>query len=402
MAFIGSQLEQAQLENLTSDPTNLPTGRAWVNTTANKAKVYVESATRSVVTEDQTQTLTNKTFDTANNTFKSGSALNNQILTANGSGGTSWVTPSTGLDQSYEISNLTIQTSVAANALTVSLKTKANVNPSPSDPIKIGFRSSTLASGLYNQRTLTAALSLTVSSGSTLGQQNGLAARLYIYAIDNAGTIELAISQSYFHENQLVTTTAEGGAGAADSGTVMYSATARTNVPLRLIGTLDNTQTTAGTWTSAGTKLALTFKHDFESVLFVGTGATSIAVGAGTIVKFLTITDDTHNLYNAGTGEWTVPISGKYSVDVQSRVDIGSASLNQYFITSIYIDGSQKRQFSKLVENASVGYLFSGTSFKGTLLAGQKIKFQVDTNITAPNLNTSNQDTFMQIFKINE
>ena len=137
-----------------------------------------------------------------------------------------------------------------------------------------------------------------------------------------------------------------------------------------------------------------------NKVSFIGTGATSGAVGIGTIIKFLTIVEDTHGLYNSGSGEWTVPESGTYNVKVQSRVDISSASLNQYFINSIYIDGAQKRQFSKLVENASVGYLFSGTEFLGPLVAGQKIKFQVDTNITAPSLNTSNQDTFMQIFKI--
>lgn len=137
-----------------------------------------------------------------------------------------------------------------------------------------------------------------------------------------------------------------------------------------------------------------------NKVSFVGTGATSGAVGIGTIVKFLTIVEDTHGLYSAGSGEWTVPESGTYNIKVQSRVDISSASLNQYFINSIYIDGAQKRQFSKLVENASASCLFSGTEFLGPLVAGQKIKHQVDTNITSPTLGVGNTDTYMQIFKI--
>lgn len=63
------QLEQAQLENRASDPSNLPDGLLWLNTTANKAKAYIQGATRSLVTEDQPQTLTNKTISAANNTI---------------------------------------------------------------------------------------------------------------------------------------------------------------------------------------------------------------------------------------------------------------------------------------------------------------------------------------------
>lgn len=62
MAKIKGQLESAQLENLTTDPANLPEGRAWVNTTGSRAKVVVGSSTQTVVTEAQTQTLTNKTL----------------------------------------------------------------------------------------------------------------------------------------------------------------------------------------------------------------------------------------------------------------------------------------------------------------------------------------------------
>lgn len=49
--------------------------------------------TSLLVTTTGTQTLTNKTISTANNTVQSGSATNGQVLTANGSGGTSWVSP---------------------------------------------------------------------------------------------------------------------------------------------------------------------------------------------------------------------------------------------------------------------------------------------------------------------
>jgi hypothetical protein len=156
-----------------------------------------------------------------------------------------------------EVKNLTITTSVATSALTVALKTKAGTDASSTDKIRISFRSSTLTSGSFNLREITGALSMVVSSGSTLGQTSGQPSYIWVYLIDNAGTPELAVSRRKFPEDALVSTTAEGGAGAADSPTVMYSTTARTSVPVRCIGYILNTQATAGTWASAGTQIQL-------------------------------------------------------------------------------------------------------------------------------------------------
>jgi hypothetical protein len=180
-----------------------------------------------------------------------------QVLTADAasSPGLKWADPAAAPSSSYEISNLA--TSVGSSALTIALK-QADGSSDPStgaSAVKVGMRSSTLTSGLYNQRSATAATSLVISSGSTLGQTSAVAATIYVYLLDNAGTLELAASGSLFNENQVISTTAEGGAGAADSATVMYSTTARSNVPFRLVGKIVNTQTTAGTWASAGTSL---------------------------------------------------------------------------------------------------------------------------------------------------
>jgi len=159
------------------------------------------------------------------------------------------------MDGSNLIHNLSLSTSVSGNALTISIKDKAGSDPSSTSPVKIGMRSSTLTDGKFNIRSITSALSTTISSGSTAGQTSNKPWIIWIYLIDNAGTLELAWSGSLYNENQLISTTAEGGAGAADSISTMYSTTARSSVPFRLIGKLLNTQTTAGTWASAGTQL---------------------------------------------------------------------------------------------------------------------------------------------------
>jgi hypothetical protein len=136
-----------------------------------------------------------------------------------------------------------ISASVSGNALTISASS-----------LTLDFRSTTLGSGTVTTVTGTPA-TLVISSGSTLGTTNGAQSDIVVLAINNAGTIELAAVNlaggTQLDEINLVTTTAEGGAGAADSINVVYSTTARTNVAYRVLGIVRSTQATAGTWATA-------------------------------------------------------------------------------------------------------------------------------------------------------
>ncbi len=174
-------------------------------------------------------------------------------MTNLGSGSTIWLPPA-----STAISNYGIASSVGANALTVALKGADGNDASATNPIYINFRSSTAATGTPVLRAVTGALSLVVSSGSTLGSVSGAATKYFIYAIDNAGTVELAIAGiSAYDDGTVVTTTAEGGAGAADSKYVIYSTSARSGVACRLIGRITATEATAGTWATAPSEISL-------------------------------------------------------------------------------------------------------------------------------------------------
>ena len=137
-----------------------------------------------------------------------------------------------------------ITASVTSSAMTVTL-----------NPTVLDFRSTTLTSGTVNTRTVSAAISVVVSSGSTLGTVSATQSRIVVIALDNAGTIELAVVNisggTNLDETTLISTTAEGGAGAADSATVVYSTTARTSLPFRVVGYIESTQATAGTWATA-------------------------------------------------------------------------------------------------------------------------------------------------------
>lgn len=154
-----------------------------------------------------------------------------------------------------QIQNLTLTFAVAGNAGTVAIKTYAGTDAATTNPINVAMRSSTITSGGFSLRSITAALSMTITSGATLGQSNGNPSRVYVYLIDNAGTLELAVSHSFFSESQLITTTAMSS--SASSVLTMYSTAARTNVPFVCIGYILNTQATAGTWVTTASQIQL-------------------------------------------------------------------------------------------------------------------------------------------------
>lgn len=160
-------------------------------------------------------------------------------------------------DGTIDLINFSLAASVASNALTISLKDASGSDASATSPVKIKFRSSTAGTGSSVVRSVTGALSTVISSGSTAGHSSAVNGWLYVYAIDNAGTVELAwAGQPIFDEGSLVTTTAEGGAGAADSNTTLYSTTARSNVACRLLGRMKSNQTTAGIWAAVPTEIS--------------------------------------------------------------------------------------------------------------------------------------------------
>jgi hypothetical protein len=239
---------------------------------------------------------------------------------------------SAGVVESDLIKNLIISTSVASNALTVALKTKAGNDPSASDPVQISFRSSTASSGSYNTRSIIAATSVVVSSGSTLGTAANVAANLYVYALDNAGTVEVGISYYLFPDNSIQSSTAEGGAGAADSATVLYSATARSSVPVRLIGVINITEATAGAWVSNATTVTsnpvkfVTSKINFETI------ATSTASSSASIA-FTNLTS-AYSVYEFQFYD-IIPATNGAGLVMQFSTDNGLNWLNSSYLSGM-------------------------------------------------------------------
>lgn len=132
-----------------------------------------------------------------------------------------------------------ITASIGSNALTITL-----------NPTILDFRSSTLTSGTVTTVVVPAAISLTIPSGATIGTVSTVQSRIVVLAINNAGTVELAAVNisggSPLDETTLITTVTNASGG--NSATAYYSTTARSNVAYRVVGYIESTQATAGTW----------------------------------------------------------------------------------------------------------------------------------------------------------
>lgn len=316
-------------------------------------------------------------------TLPDGDGSSGQVLKTNGSGTLSWSDDlSSALSSSSEVTNLSLVTSVGSSALTIAVKTQAGSNASGGDPITVGVRD---ASGAYEQRSITGALSLVVSSGSTLGQTSNATARLFIYLIDNSGTLELAVSQTLYADNQTISTTAEGGAGAADSASVIYSTTARSNVNFRLIGTLQNTQTTAGTWASAGSNLRLvnSTADAIEPIIAKLGGSTTSVTSSVTLVEFYSAQYDTSGSLTTGaSSRFTAPVTSYYSISafIQfSGVAIGSGGIQTL---SLYKNGSSFDILDRQNWSSSTLQLSLSGSTLVLLIAGEYIDLRSTNNTT--------------------
>ena len=134
-----------------------------------------------------------------------------------------------------------ISASAASSALTISASASS-----------LDFRSTTLGSGTVTTVNGTPS-NLVVPSTATLGTVSGVQSRLIVLATNNAGTIELAVvniaGANNLDETTLISTSAI--AGGSNSASTIYSTTARSSLAFRVIGYIESTQATAGTWATA-------------------------------------------------------------------------------------------------------------------------------------------------------
>lgn len=153
--------------------------------------------------------------------------------------------------------NGVITSSVAGNAVTFALTGLDGNAPSSAEPVYVAFRNSTATNGNYVVRTITAAATLTLSSGVTLGTANGVPFRIWIVAVDTGTGIQLGavntlsgVNIMALQDNSLYTTSTPG-----NSAQTIYTTSGLSSEPVRLLGYFDwaSGLVTAGTWASDAT-----------------------------------------------------------------------------------------------------------------------------------------------------
>jgi hypothetical protein len=284
---ISAPLDSAGLALALSSPT--PIG----NTAPNTGAFTTLTATTGTITTLGATTVNATTVNAA--TITATGTITAETLTFEGGGS---------MTRPPESSIKPITATVAANALTVTL-----------NPTILEFRSATLASGTVVSRTISSAISVTVSSGSTLGTTSAVQSRIVVLALDNAGTVELAVVNisggNDLTETGLISTTAEGGAGAADSASTIYSTTARTGVAYRVVGYIESTQATAGTWATTPSTIQGCGGQALTAMSSLGYGQTWQTVTRSMATTYYNTTGKPIAicLSNSGANSWTVTIN---------------------------------------------------------------------------------------------
>lgn len=159
--------------------------------------------------------------------------------------------------------NVGIAASVGSSALTVALKGADGNDPSASNPVYIPFRDVTAGTGTPSYLAITAAMSIVISNGSTVGFTSGAVGRLWLVMFNDGGTARLGLvncrsgASIMSLRSGIASSTAEGGAGAADSAQVIYTGTAVTSKAMTVLGYLEATEATAGTWATTPSLIKL-------------------------------------------------------------------------------------------------------------------------------------------------
>lgn len=296
-----------------------------------------------------------------------------------------------------EMRNVGLAASVASKALTVALKGADGNDPSATNPVYISFRSATATTGTPIVRSVSAALSVTLSSGSSLGFAGDETGRIYVWAIDNAGTVELALSRTadIFPESNLVSTTAEGGAGAADSASVMYSTTARTNVACRCIGYIEiKSDATAGVWGTSPAKIQVMGPGVKRTGDIVQVRKTLLTSEIDIVNKMIPLDNTKPQI---GEGEEIIsvnitPTSVLNEIKIDAVVNASVSSTTDLTILALFKDSGPDAIAASVIGHGSVNSVHGTLSYSSTGFASASTDFKLRAGVNSANSLFINQN----------
>ena len=242
--------------------------------------------------------------------------------------------------------NMTIATSRASSAETISLLTKAWTAPSATDPITIWFRSVTPTSGDFTYLSITSATTIVIPSTATMWATNAVAFRLWLVWFNDWGTFRLwvvntqksdwsilGLSDSQIRSSTIMDT-------ASDNAGVFYTGTAVTNKAYRILWYLDYTLATA--WTRGTAPSVVQLFWQWIKLPWDRFDGAYLPTSAWTAITAVVPYDDTPPLI----WEWTEVFSVSFipnglpnKIIVDWVITWANTSGSQNTIVSIYQDG---------------------------------------------------------------
>lgn len=192
--------------------------------------------------------------------------------------------------------NGTIVQSQSIGAQTFALKTaNMGADPSTTDPIILFFRDSNAALGDYSTVLLTSALSVVIPSTANIGTVSGQPNRLWLGVFNNAGTPVLGVYNAQstsgiasWDESQPQNAT--GITTGSNLAQTWYASAGIASKALRVLGYVESTQGTAGSWVTPPTTIQLFgpgIKKPGETVkTLYNLATTSGSAGSVTFVAF--------------------------------------------------------------------------------------------------------------------
>jgi hypothetical protein len=239
--------------------------------------------------------------------------------------------------------------SVAADAVTFAIKTAAGNDPSSFTPVKVVLRGQTAAEEEYATISITAATSLTISTTSTMGTVNSTPFKLWLIGIDDAGTYRLGAINCVTGVNiyplgqfPLVSSTAEGGAGGADSAHVVYTGAAVSSKPYHVLGyaSWESGLGTAGVWGSAPTR----FQLYGPGVPLPGTVIQSLVNQTGEVGSGTTVIPIDNSIPQQSTegdlymSQAITPTSATNILEIDALANMSAATANRALVAALFQD----------------------------------------------------------------
>lgn len=299
-------------------------------------------------------------------------------------------------------SNLSLAVSIAGNALTIAVKSSGGANPSTTSPVRIAFRNSTVSSGDYTVASVTSALSLTISSGSTLGMNLAIPGRIWVVAFNDAGTIRLGAINCTSVDTDVKTiyplgqfpvasSTAEGGVGGATSAFVFYTGVAVTSKPYAVLGHLsyETPLTTPGLYSALPSRLQLYgpgvhLPGTIVQLLWRQTGI--VNTGTATIASSDTVPSDSSGTQINALSIDLTPTSACNVAGAEAVVNCASSSASSIVTLGLFDNLSTLAMTVAAKASPGVDKVFThGLSFLGHLLntAVLNVRIRIGSDVAA-------------------